>query len=288
MRSNRVYSPNQSAKVHRQSSWSRKNEKSNRPFEHHRSNAQPVKAVKKITLIFALTILFFGAWAILFSGWFKVKEIQVADNLNVPSEKAVSLVRNYLNGRFLLVVPLDNWLAVSKNDIKDLLFSRYQLRNVSVNRRVGKLIIKLDEKTYNYIWQEGESYYYINDLGEIILTKLSPLPDYPVIVNATSTIRLDEKINVDQKVLSFAGELDSLLKNDNHGLSSRTFVFDNLANTLKIKLTQGPYLLFNIRLSPLDQLKKLDAIRRQELSDGAKFNSLEYLDLRFGDRIFYK
>jgi len=62
------------------------------------------------------------------------------------------------------------------------------------------------------------------------------------------------------------------------------FIFDTNDNTLKIQITNGPKLYFDISGDIEKQLYKITALRNDILKDD--FNKKDYIDVRIGDRVY--
>jgi hypothetical protein len=78
------------------------------------------------------------------------------------------------------------------------------------------------------------------------------------------------------------------LKVKARGLNNRQITIGKEYNTVSLLLANGPEIKFNTEASIDDQLFKLEALRRAELSDGQTFNRQKYIDLRYGKSIYYK
>lgn len=229
-------------------------------------------------------------WIFFYSDIFKIKIIDVSQNINITAEDVRGMLEEQMLEYKHYVLPQSNLFIFDIDEFKKKAFEKYQLYGIDVQKNIfnQRVIIKLTEKDYNYIWRESDNYYYINSLGEIILTKNVADNSLITINNTTSSLRENKLIKIDQKYLNYIKELDAVLRKNNHNLGDRQFIYDGAISGLKIQLINGPQLFFNIDRSIDEQLNKLDNLRRVEFRDGTKLNKLTYIDLRFGDRIFYR
>ncbi|MDD4412487.1 MAG: hypothetical protein PHR00_02465 [Patescibacteria group bacterium] len=229
-------------------------------------------------------------WIFFYSDIFKIKIIDVSQNINISTEDVRGIVEDQMQDYKYLVLPQANLFVFDTAEFKEKAFEKYQLYSIDIKKNIfsQRVVIKLAEKDYNYIWREGNDFYYINNLGEIILTKTTGDNNLITIDNTTSSLRENKLIKIDQKYLSYIKELDAVLRKNNHNLGDRQFIYDGAISGLKIQLINGPQLFFNIDRSIDEQLNKLDNLRRVEFRDGTKLNNLNYIDLRFGDKIFYR
>lgn len=243
-------------------------------------------------ILFISFLIALGAlvWIFFYSDIFKIKIIDVSQNINITAEDVRGTVEEQMQEYRHLILPQANLFIFNVDEFKKKAFEKYQLYGIDIQKNIfsQRVIIKLTEKDYNYIWREGNDFYYINSLGEIILTKTTGDNNLITIDNTTSSLRENKLIKINQKYLSYIKELDTVLRKNNHNLGDRQFIYDGAISGLKIQLINGPQLFFNIDRSIDEQLNKLDNLRRVEFRDGTKLNNLNYIDLRFGDKIFYR
>jgi hypothetical protein len=64
------------------------------------------------------------------------------------------------------------------------------------------------------------------------------------------------------------------------------FLLDGAFNTLQVKFKDGPSIFFNVKEDLDKQLNKRVVIKQDKGDD--YFKSLEYIDLRYGDRAYFK
>ena len=246
----------------------------------------------KIVMWSALSVLMLTGicWLLFFSEQLQIRTIEITGNRNINQDEVRKLVEQQLEGSYLYIIPKTSLLLFSVSRLNQSLNDNFQLiaAEISRNPLKQKLIINLLEKDYNYIWQEGSTYYYINREGDVIMTKQAPTKDYLVVENTGPTLFHGRKVNVDPKYLDYAKEIDAALRNNNRGLNLRTFVYDGTINVLRVNLTSGPSLIFNTETPVQLQLNKLDVLRSNLLRDGHEFNQLNYINLRVGDRVFYQ
>ena len=102
--------------------------------------------------------------------------------------------------------------------------------------------------------------------------------------NKDSLIRSDKKIRLSESYLSFIFDLNRELKLYNFELD-RFIIADQYYNSVFAKILNGPQIYFNVNNSINDQLDNLMLVKNNKIKDN--FNMLEYIDLRYGDRIYF-
>ena len=63
------------------------------------------------------------------------------------------------------------------------------------------------------------------------------------------------------------------------------FIVDS-TDTLKVILVDGPYVMFDLTKDLEKQISKLSVLKDQKLK--SDFFNKEYIDLRYGDRVYYR
>ncbi|MFH1482541.1 MAG: hypothetical protein ABIE46_03405, partial [Patescibacteria group bacterium] len=61
---------------------------------------------------------------------------------------------------------------------------------------------------------------------------------------------------------------------------------DNEEGTIELKVVSGPIIYFNIKDDLLKQVSKLDVTISQKLKE--EFIKKTYIDLRYGDKVYYR
>lgn len=108
---------------------------------------------------------------------------------------------------------------------------------------------------------------------------------YPIIENIAK-IRVGEdkkQIKLDPEYIDFALKLyNDLTDNSEFGLNR--IILDEEYNTVKIKLNNGLDVYFSFKSDYLEQLSRFFAIKKEKSEE---LRGKKYIDLRYGDKIFY-
>ena len=238
-----------------------------------------------------LAVLIGGAvtWLIIWSGYLDYQTLDIQGNQILSAEEVRGAVDSFLTGRKLYVIKPANLLFISGRRLQQALLAQLPLTAATISKDwwQQRLIVKIVEKQYNYIWQEGSNFFYITRGGDVVIRGDTPTSSLPLIVNATSSLLVDRQVQIDPSFLDAAGQLSQDLSST-RGLSQYQLVYDHTPGCIKVQVVNGPLILFSTRGSLEQQLVKLETVRRHELSDGRLFNSQHYIDLRFGDKVFYQ
>lgn len=225
-------------------------------------------------------------WLILSSS-FKLQTVEISEAKNFSTQDLQNLI--WEEARAKKFLPTDNLFIFDKSELKKKIDQKYYLDDLKIKIRLPhKLIVSFSEKNYGLIWNEADKFYYINYQGDIILEKNEATQSLTTIFNRGQIKKGERKININEKYLSFADSLNQAFNNQIKGLSEREIFVDDDVNTIKVQIKNGPVIKFNVEEPINKQLIKLETLRREELADGKAFNSKSYIDLRYGDRVFYK
>ncbi len=259
----------------------------------HFNNRRYDKASSSFTRLYwfgAILLIVVGTigWWLFLSPTFRLTEINATQAKNFSTDDLKNLVWDKIRTQGGLL-PKDNlWLLDTKAISQDL-NEHYYLDRLKISKAwPHKLNISFEEKNYALAWNEDNNYYLINYQGDIISSQGAVPPGMLVIYNRGVAKKGERRIEIQEKYLSFADQLNKSFAEKIKGLNDRQLFLDDEVNTVKIQITSGPILKFNTEDSIDKQLTKLEVVRKQELSDGRVFNSQKYLDLRYGDRIFYQ
>lgn len=269
----------------------------NRNFNHRRhdkvysgrlnTGGQSFRKLYWLGAILALIIGTIGWWLLL-SPTFRLTEINTSQAKNFSTDELKNLVWDKIHTQGGLL-PKDNLWLVNTKAIDQALNERYYLDKLKISKSwPHKLNVIFEEKNYALAWSENNNYYLINYQGDIISDQGAVPPGLLVVYNRGTAKKGERRIDIQEKYLAFADQLNKSFSEKIKGLNDRQMFLDDEVNTVKIQIASGPILKFNTGDSVDKQLAKLETIRKQELSDGRVFNSQKYLDLRYGDRIFYQ
>ncbi len=103
--------------------------------------------------------------------------------------------------------------------------------------------------------------------------------------NSTSLIRPSNQIRLSDKYMEFITSLEKELEKQAELPLDRFIIADQYFNSVFAVIVNGPQIYFNVNREVSDQVEHLLLVKNQKMKD--KFFDLEYIDLRYGDRIYY-
>lgn len=222
------------------------------------------------------------------SGTFTVKNIIVPATKNIESGQLEQAVWSYLDQSHFLFFSQRHLALLNKQGLQDQLSTSFPLEKIAVKKQwPSTVVLEFVEKDYVLAWHEDNAYYYINPQGDIVLQTVDKPVAVPVIDNLGDFKKDGQAIKVDQKylqaILDFGQQFTALCSD----LVIAQYVLDNEVNTFKVKLENGPMLYLNTAKDQSEQITKLIALRVEFLSQDDFWNQM-YIDLRYGDRVFFQ
>lgn len=246
----------------------------------------------KIKIIIVLIALFicFILWFLYFSTSLRITEISIDGLGRVPNEEVYALVEEQIGSKKFFILPQKNLFLFDELEFFNLLKNKYRFEEVIISKSwPHKLEIKIKEKPFACIWNEGDKYYYVDSDG-FILEEINPLDikkeKYTLIRNESEKKISDYKIQVDKKYMESAQELFRKLGDSSLGINIEKFIIDENIDTIKLKTEEGVKISFSTKNDLNKQIEKLIIIIREKLKED--FATKKYIDLRFGDKVYYQ
>lgn len=244
----------------------------------------------KLIIGIAIMLIILAVSFLFYSNYFSIKKIIVEGGGRIDPLKVENIAWEQINDNFLAIIPQKNIFLFSKKKLTKNLNKKYSFESLIIDKKLpGKLEIKYKEKEYAIIWQENENYFYADDYGLIInevnLLEISQ-KDYPIIKNDSNDLIINKKITVDHSLIEYAKQLFFEFKEYNNEFKIERFIVDSDVNTVKVVIESGPIIYFNSAQEIEKQINKLLIIKNEKLKED--FISKTYIDVRYGDSVYYR
>lgn len=258
-------------------------------FQRRRAGKSPVW--KKWAWRAALIVFVFLVWFLLASPWLKIKRIEVLGLTRLPNAEIENIVWERTQDRRWLIFRASNILLFRSDEARAQIEARHNFAAVSVKKKLfNRIVVKIGERPYDFIFQQGSDYRYASADGYIINEIAVSEEDkgrYFILENKNpqlaDMIGDKGKLQLSADLLSFVLELNRILSVQPE-LKPERFIIDQEANTVKVKLVEGPTALFNSKAEASGQVDYLLAVKRDRLKES--FSQTNYIDLRYGEKIF--
>lgn len=232
------------------------------------------RIISIILLIGLLSLLY---WFIYGSIW-QIKKIDILNAKHTDIQSLKSDIDNFLHKKKFLIIPNDHMIFLSKTELRDFILNTYpSVEEVIISKNFDKeIVINIKDRKAMGVWCD-ENCFFFDDLG--ILFKKSF--DYTGAVFTTWSMIKSNSLRFYDKALCIDMCIDEKFVN----FLSKNKIKKVIINgeDLKMETEYGFYIkaLNNASTTMLN----MNLFKNKYEGD---LKSLKYLDLRFGDKIFYK
>ena len=253
-----------------------------------------------MSLLFIGGVYFFG-----YSNVFSITRVQVEGNQRVGEETVHSIVNNQLAHRRFLLFSQKNILFFKADAVAQQLEDIFLIDSVNIKRTgLHSITVTIFEKTSGVVWAIGNDQWYLDQDG-IAIDKLDPNDlviqsvtdgtdiirpeltsgNYPLIYDQSgSDVQIGSSATSDQLVHFMIGLSEALQQQTTIDVSHFTVERPYLPEVAMIT-KDGFTVYFRVDDQPAAQVQTLQALLQQKIHDQ---RNLQYIDLRFGERVFYK
>lgn len=229
--------------------------------------------------LFVLFLLFLGtaSYFLFFTDYLKIKNIDISGNSRISSNEIAGIANQELSSNFLGVIPKNILLADLKK-IDDEIIRKFPLvSKADVKRKLfNSLSVNIEERTAVALWCKDQDCFSIDKEG-VVFEKGG---------ESSFIIRENNDINIGENVIS-EDSLKNILEiyNKVREVSIKEISISD-AGKITAKTSYG----WNIYFSEGDiasQIVNLNLVLENKIPPESRGN-LEYIDLRFGNKVFYK
>ena len=251
---------------------------------YYRQKRRVIFLRKLIIGAFILTVFLVAAWGIFWAPFLRIQNIEIK---NYPNEAAVKdNISRRLESKNMLFLPSSNFFLVSSVKIADSLKTG-GFGLAEVKKEFPKtLVVNFSESKPWLIFCGKEECFYVNESGvlEDIAPKFSknPLPEIIINNDLKSSKYLGENV-LDESQARFLRVAFDYLKSA--GAEADKIEFQESGNT-KIFLKEGWFIYFSLGADPLKTFSDFVLLLNEKIKDNRE--TLEYIDLRFENKAFYK
>src|SRR3989344_495648 len=255
-------------------------------------------------VVAVVLVLSVGSW-VLASDTFKIKEVKVVVAGGVPEDEVLKIVQEEISGHYALVIPKSNVLFYPRLSIKDKIngqFARIGKITTDVKSQ-GSLEVKLREREEKYIWCASDVYekrksgkgiegcFYIDDTA--LIFKEAPFFREGIFLELITNVPDEDGDYIGQYALESGlfKKIVSIIKEVNGPSISIIRVLMKEDGDIVLTTNKN----WEILIAGSTELEKVVRNLSVALASNAlkaevidAHGGLEYLDLRFGNKVFFK
>jgi len=259
---------------------------------------KPKKSIFKMPIFwfFLLSLIIFstGIYFCLFFSKIQIKNITITGNQKVNLQELEKIIdnsvkKNFINFRELKISSNSFFLTNTKNIQHEILNYSPVIKKVTVSKKFPEsLNVLIEERKKIAIFCQNEKCFNIDDTGIIFENSIYPTENIFIVRQAKNIDYLNLGTNViSENLIKTITEIEKSLKNNFQINLIEALIINSIR--MDIKTEEGWQIYFdttedsNINL----QLTKLNLLLKDEITPDIRQN-LEYIDLRFKDRAYYK
>jgi len=224
---------------------------------------------------------------------FQIARVEVHGIEFLDHSRFESSIREYLDERRFFFFTRSNRFLFRGDQLMEGLQSQFALAEVTVSLQEETIFIQLQERTSNLFWKI-EDRLFVVDLEGVIVREV--VDDSDVLLQQFSASQLPLFIDVNNTLLEIG---DTVLTSDevenafafldhleDRGIQLDYVSVDRIAGKWVNVLTKtGFYVLVDLTGDIDEQSENLRILLDEQIEDAS---ALEYIDLRFGDKVYYK
>jgi hypothetical protein len=227
----------------------------------------------------------FIVYLLIYSDLFKIKTIEVQGIDMISEIEFRQEVDSHISSWRWWLLPQKNLLLLSKGNLVERINSKYKLSQLEVKRGWQKLNINIEEKINFLIVFNNDKFFFADEEGnitrEISQEEAIGYWDRFPILNIYREITIGENVTSETAV-TFILDINEKLKSTNiefHGFESASI------SEVTLVTKTGWRAHFDIYSDAELNLENMQLVLAEKVEDQ---NKLEYIDLRFGNKVFYK
>ncbi|MEI6288464.1 MAG: cell division protein FtsQ/DivIB [bacterium] len=224
-------------------------------------------------------------YVVFYSDLFRINNVQISTDKLIDNTAFSRAINDNLNSWRFFILPQKNMIFFSAGDLYKQLNSKFKLENLSVSRGWKTVGVWAVSKPSFLIIYNGQQFYLTDEDGQITAqVDQNLIGDYtdklPILNVAQSQINVGDKIT-SREMVDFILELNR--KAPYYSLQARGY--ETMAGDEVTLVTRDLWRAYFDTNQPIDQaLNNLSLVLKQQI----KNQKINYIDLRFGEKVFYK
>ncbi len=257
------------------------------PFFRQKKNKKNKKKILLSLIVLAFLSLLF--YILFYSPLFSIKNITIEGTERTADYLIEDLVWQETQNRHIFDIKGDNLWFFSKDKLKEEIYQRLDLANISVNKRIpNTLRINVEERKASFILKFQDQHQF-RDLSGCPITSLEvnedDLKNYPILEkNLFEEKDLNRCLNLNAEYM--LDVVDLYYKSDQfENFSISKFIINGEVFNINLVLNEGPRVFFSRREDFLRQFQKLEVIC-EEVKENNNLENIEYIDVRYGNKAY--
>lgn len=225
-------------------------------------------------------------YILIYSNFLRINNIEVQGTDMIRQDEFRQTVENRLNDWRWYLFPQRNLLLMSKSKLSRGITEKYSLNSLKIDRGWKSIKIIIEERASHIIVFNNQNFYFLNQDGainrQISKQEAEQYWDrFPVLNIGERNVNIGDEI-ASKEIAEFILKLDEEIRNsslDIHGYELRE------EEELSLVAKAGWRAYFDINTDIKLSVENLILVLDEKVDNQS---NLEYIDLRFGNKVFYK
>jgi cell division septal protein FtsQ len=261
-------------------------------YYNRRGSWRAILALFLSTFLIGISVYF-----VFFSQYFAIKNILISGTEKISQDEMRGLLDTQISARRFFVFSQNNIFIFDEKTAEKTISEKYALNFFKINKRLpGTLQISLEEKKPAIIWKTTDKFYLI-DWGGAIISEISSeeVPGYPgnqpgakmavVFDDSNASVAVKDEI-LNSQIIQNINYLQNNLPQTTGLQISNMAMASHDDPTIRCATDEGWEAYFSLASDLSTQINKLKIFLEQKNKDERR--GLQYIDLRFEDRVYYK
>jgi cell division septal protein FtsQ len=222
---------------------------------------------------------------------FDIDGVAVSGTTTVSPDEVKAKAESYLDERFLAVFHRRNRFLFDPAALKKEILAAYAFDRIDVKKSGTSVSIDVQEKVPRLVWESGSQWFLADGSGMVIrettkaevdgMDPANPLPRFLDVNHAA--VKVGDAVLTKQETAN-ALKFEDLLRGEN--ILFGTVRVDRLAGEwMSLETADGFDVLFDPTGDVALQASDLAAVLHDQVKDPS---ALKYVDVRFGDHVYFK
>ncbi|KKQ53631.1 MAG: hypothetical protein US70_C0001G0035 [Parcubacteria group bacterium GW2011_GWD2_38_11] len=249
-----------------------------------------------VFIFYTLLVCFIAVtgYVMFFSQHLQITSIVVSGTKELDGQEIQQIVSDSLAGKYLGIIPKNNFLFVSQGKFENLLNDKFKkIRTLSVIKKFPDTVnIDIDERKALLVWCSNEKCYLLDENGtaysEADFSSPELLGNNLLQINETN----GREVVIGTKIIEpfyeqYVLAIKDALRIDGFEITGQYFTPSRMAEEINVKTNQETEFYFSTQFSLDSAMRTLTTILKKEIPEDKK-SEIAYIDLRNENKAFYK
>lgn len=256
------------------------------PHFDHSGRGETARKFDTAKYLKILALVFF-IYLLTYSDLFKIEKVTITGLDMIPEQEITDLVTDQKSRWRWFVLPQKSSLWFNQGALRQKMEANYKLNRLDINMGWRSLKIDIEERVAYIIIYNQEKFYFADEQGTITKELAGEsIRDYwerfPIINVGAQTINIGDNV-VNGSVVSYLLELNQVLS-ETKSIRVQGYELKGI-DAITMVSKDGWRVHFATDSDVKQSVDNLLLVLKEKITNPA---TLQYIDLRFGDRVFYQ